>query len=112
MPYHWGGRRILRHRLLGPRAAGAGGLPAGVPRDTDMQVAFLGAEIGARMSPQRGDLVFWKGHVGHPADGNTLLARQRPPHGRRLEAAHAAVVARMVAAGGGAITARRRLAAS
>jgi len=42
------------------------------PRDTDMQAAGLGAEID-RAQLMRGDLVFWKGHVGIMEDEKTLL---------------------------------------
>ena len=42
------------------------------PRDSDMQAHGLGEPV-AREALQRGDLVFWKGHVGIMEDGETLL---------------------------------------
>ena len=46
------------------------------PRDSDMQEAALGAglAIAPGLPPLvRGDLIFWKGHVGIMQDGETLL---------------------------------------
>jgi hypothetical protein len=53
------------------------------PRDSDMQQAEVGEAVPISEHLdilQRGDLVFWKGHVGIMTDGFMLLARQRPPH--------------------------------
>ncbi len=45
-----------------------------VLRDSDMQEATAGAEIPFdEHALQRGDLIFWKGHVGIMQDGETLL---------------------------------------
>ena len=46
------------------------------PRDSDMQQAELGNEVAIRADLDglmRGDLVFWKGHVGIMADGVMLV---------------------------------------
>ena len=46
------------------------------PRDSDMQAAELGSEIPIPANLEgleRGDLIFWKGHVGIMADGLMLL---------------------------------------
>jgi cell wall-associated NlpC family hydrolase len=46
------------------------------PRDSDMQLAELGRKIEVRADLnglQRGDLVFWNGHVGIMTDGFLLL---------------------------------------
>jgi len=40
------------------------------PRDSDLQEAAFKAAVGPL---RRGDLVFWQGHVGIMADGETLL---------------------------------------
>lgn len=47
-----------------------------VPRDTDMQASVIGELLG--LDPlghrlRRGDLVFWKGHVGIMVDAGTLI---------------------------------------
>jgi len=47
----------------------------GVPvlRDSDMQEATAGEPIAWDGERKRGDLIFWKGHVGIMADADTLL---------------------------------------
>jgi cell wall-associated NlpC family hydrolase len=45
------------------------------PRDSDQQAASLGGPVegGVEGNLARGDLVFWKGHVGILRDATTLL---------------------------------------
>lgn len=75
-PYLWGGKTWegLDCSGLVQIALQAAGLNA--PRDTDMQAASLGQAIDPGSDYQnlrRGDLVFWKGHVGVMCDAATLL---------------------------------------
>jgi cell wall-associated NlpC family hydrolase len=75
-PYLWGGRTRVGLDCSGlvQISLEAAGIPA--PRDTDMQQAELGTEAPVTSlleSLQRGDLVFWKGHVGIMVDGVTLV---------------------------------------
>ena len=70
-PYLWGGRSGfgLDCSALVQISLMMVGRPA--PRDSDMQASF-GTAI-TREELRRGDLVFWKGHVGIMEDAETLL---------------------------------------
>ncbi len=63
-PYFWGGRESLGLdcSALIQNALERCGVPC--PRDADMQEAALGAPVDISKGLKRGDLVFWKGHVG------------------------------------------------
>ncbi|MEM8625974.1 MAG: NlpC/P60 family protein [Pseudomonadota bacterium] len=77
VPYLWGGRSAdgLDCSALLQLALETAGVP--FPRDSDMQAATAGApgvdavEMGAGLL--RGDLVFWRGHVGVMQDDERLL---------------------------------------
>jgi len=75
VPYYWGGKSVD-----GLDCSGLVQLPLQVcgmqaPRDTDMQEKVLGSALSLDDPGglRRGDLVFWKGHVGIMTDSTTLL---------------------------------------
>ena len=75
-PYLWGGRTSLGIDCSGlvQIALEAAGKQA--PRDSDVQAERLGAalpNLRDTSALRRGDLVFWKGHVGIMADRTRLL---------------------------------------
>ena len=71
VPYLWGGRESLGLDCSALVQSSLSMCGHACPRDSDMQEAVLGAPVSGDLV--RGDLVFWKGHVGILQNANTLL---------------------------------------
>lgn len=107
-PYLWGGNSIWGLDCSGLVQAAFRSAGAPCPADSDLQQDALGAALAPDAALQRGDLVFWKGHVGIMQSGETLL-HANAHHMRVTSEPLAEVAARIAKSGGGEITARRRV---
>jgi len=75
-PYLWGGCESLGLDCTGLTRAAFAACGVRLPRDSDMQFAWCGDAVTDWQQPgvlRRGDLVFWKGHVGILEDADTLI---------------------------------------
>ena len=74
-PYLWGGKSSLGIDCSGLVQVALNAAGTGCPRDSDMQRDGLGRALDAVEARllQRGDLIFWNGHVAIARDAETIV---------------------------------------
>lgn len=108
VPYLWGGnstRGVDCSGLVQAAYHACGHLCAG---DSDMQESGLGRALDADEQMQRGDLIFWKGHIAMMVDDTTMI-HANAHHMAVVYEGLAQATMRIKAQGDGDITARRRV---
>lgn len=106
-PYLWGGVSSLGLDCSGLVRAAMHAAGRTCPRDADMQEAFFREVVPDGAPLHRGDLVFWKGHVGIMQD-ETRLLHANGFHMKVASEPFATARARILAKSFGPVTSIRR----
>jgi len=107
-PYRWGGRDSIGIdcSALVQLALSGSGIPS--PRNSGDQEKTLGEAVADHTVLARGDLIFWKGHVGIMQDSTNLL-HANAWHNMVMSEPLSHAVDRIMSTGGGPVTRMARM---